>query len=67
MRRRVKNNIATQCIGKIGHTSRKGAFAEMKRAKDLSLSIYQCPHCGKYHVGHAIGWVAKRVFQGLRR
>lgn len=67
MRRAIKNNHRTQCEGKIKHSNQTGAIIEAKKAKDSSISVYKCPHCGGWHIGHASGWVAKRQFMGLRR
>lgn len=50
--------LARQCWPKIQHDSKEAAethvHALVSRCinKDLSLHIYECPHCGKWHVGH---------------
>jgi len=40
----------SSCEGKRKHETFRAA--EMERRKDKSLTIYKCPFCQYYHVGH---------------
>lgn len=39
-----------QCVGKLGHNSKRDADKQVKHKKGL-ISSYRCPHCGFWHVG----------------
>lgn len=46
-------NEYRSCLTKIRHETYYGAYLHLWRGlKDLSLDIYLCVYCGKYHVGH---------------
>lgn len=57
---------ASQCLGKARHGNRADARTEARKAKgrcgDL-MESYRCPHCGGWHIGHAIGAALKRRFK----
>jgi hypothetical protein len=59
-------NPISQCIGKAKHPDRGAAIAQARKTGDSSIQEYRCPHCGAWHVGHAVPWVAKRMFYGIR-
>lgn len=58
----LERNPLAQCVGKCRHKTFTGALIERQRAKDLSLSVYRCPHCRGWHIGHASGAVLKRMY-----
>lgn len=65
----VRNPLA-QCVGKCRHRTRDAARNELRKVAAQvvgALSCYRCPHCGGWHVGHAFGGIAKRLFFGFRR
>lgn len=53
----------TQCSGKIKHLSwhdaEQAMSAMQKDCAPEELNIYECPHCGLWHVGHVIGYKIK--------
>lgn len=67
MKHSLNNAAANQCVGKRRHSTKLGAIIEAKRAHETGLTAYPCSFCGGWHCGHAIGAVAKREFQGIRR
>ncbi len=45
----------TQCDGKVAHTSKQEAIDHrwgLVRQGYGSFTVYRCPHCGRWHVGH---------------
>lgn len=42
------------CDGKVKHPTIKSAEIAMKQTKGRCLNVYQCPYCGKYHLGNLI-------------
>ena len=54
-----------QCHGKQSYPSKKEARRGLRRMRslpaerrrfdegDVKLTVYRCPHCGRWHVGHA--------------
>lgn len=55
------------CARKRRHASIVGAFAELKRCSDPTVTPYRCSVCGGWHIGHAWGAAAKAAFRGERR
>lgn len=48
-----------ECAGKVRHAERGHAFAAMRKTvskmiigRHDAMSVYRCPHCGGWHVGH---------------
>lgn len=48
---------ALQCEGKVGHADRRAARRARNATRGGSghLSIYRCPWCDRFHIGHA--WI----------
>lgn len=49
---------AAQCEGKFPYPNGAQAYRVAKRSiktKKGGLSVYRCPHCGKYHIGGQFG------------
>lgn len=45
-----------QCGGKVKHNTPQSAHGHklaLIRKSDGHFDVYQCPHCGYYHVGHS--------------
>ena len=43
-----------QCLGKHQFPTYNIAKASIKRHALDALEVFKCPHCGFYHIGHAI-------------
>lgn len=49
---------SAQCEGKFPYPNGAQAYRVAKRTiktKKGGLSVYRCPHCGKYHIGGQFG------------
>lgn len=43
-----------QCWGKQRHRTRAEAQAHKASMGYVGLESYECPHCGKWHIGHSV-------------
>ena len=45
-----------ECLRKIGYRDKREAYAMKRKLEterlERGLTVYECPHCGLFHVGH---------------
>jgi hypothetical protein len=41
------------CNGKVAHPNRDAAMIAARRARNVGLSAYRCPHCKQWHLGNS--------------
>jgi len=44
----------SQCLGKHQFPTHNIAKGSIRKHSSDALEVFKCPHCGFYHVGHAI-------------
>lgn len=56
-----KRRIKRLCARKVAHVSREAAMKALKYGgeKYMYCDVYECPICGKWHVGHPKGYYKK--------
>lgn len=52
-----------QCQGKAAFTKRGHARAARRRLHDQHISVYACPHCDLFHIGHYRGPSVERMIR----
>lgn len=46
-------NQSRTCTGKVGHPDYTSAYIALKKMRDLSLDVYKCTYCQKWHIGYS--------------
>lgn len=49
-----KTSEEAQCLGKHPFPTHNLAQGSIKKHSAGAFEVFRCPHCGFYHVGHAI-------------
>lgn len=49
-----KTSKEAQCLGKHPFPTHNIAQASIRKNGGMPFEVFRCPHCGFYHVGHAI-------------
>lgn len=54
--RSADSGFSSACAGKICYrTTSEARMGRVARHRTEVMSVYQCPHCGFFHLGHRLG------------